>query len=273
MSSLTTAIDILHCFSPETPELRVSDVARRVAIPKSTVSRLLKEMLHHGLVEQDSRSRRYRPGPLAFRLGTLYQAHLQILDLVDAAVEDLVEEFGLTGYVGILDESEVVILRVRQGTYPVRFVLEAGFRGPAFATAIGKALLARLDDGTLNRILPPVLVHGTTKLSLPRQELLDELDETRHQGWTESVERIVFGFGAVGAAVGTADGRQSLAFCLSYPTNAHFEEQRDVMVDRILQCARAIGQKCGDPFWMRGRSGGKRTITKADGVREGLIAV
>ena len=115
MSSLTTAIDILHRFSLERPEIRVSDIARGLEIPKSTVSRLLKEMVRHGLVEQDPNTRRYRPGPLAFRLGSLYQAHFKILDLVEAAVERLVGQFGLTGYIGVLDGADVVILRVRQG--------------------------------------------------------------------------------------------------------------------------------------------------------------
>ena len=57
MSSLTSGIDILQCFASERPELRVSDVARRLNMPKSTVTRLLKEMLHHGLVEQDRKTR------------------------------------------------------------------------------------------------------------------------------------------------------------------------------------------------------------------------
>ena len=112
MSSLTTAIEILRCFSADAPELRVSDIAHRASVPKSTVSRLLKEM-QNDLVEQDEKSRRYRPGPLAFRLGTLYQAHLHILDLVENAVEKLVEEFRLIGYVGVLDGTDVVILRIR----------------------------------------------------------------------------------------------------------------------------------------------------------------
>ena len=273
MSALTTAIDILNCFSPETPELRVSEVARRLSVPKSTVSRLLKKMLHHGLVEQDAKNRRYRPGPLAFRLGTLYQAHLQILDLADSAVEVLVDEFGLTGYVGILDGTDIVVLRARQGSYPVRFVVDPGYRGPAFATAIGKALLARLDDDMLCALLPPILTYDATGLSLAREDLLLELEETREQGWTESIERIVFGFGAVGAAVGTADGQQAVAFCLSYPTKAEFEEQRDRMVERIVQCADSIGRRCGDPYWTTQRRVGPGIRSATREAEGGAVAV
>ncbi len=250
MSSLTTAIDILRCFSRERPELRVSDAARLVSVPKSTVSRLLKEMQQHGLVEQDTKSRLYRPGPLAFSLGALYNAHLHILDLVENAVEDLVDEFRLIGYVGILDGTDVVILRIRQGADLLRIVLDPGSRLPAFATAIGKALLARLDDEQLIALLPPVMTHEATDWSVDRDELLRELHEIRKLGWTESSHRTFAGIGAVGAAVTTADGRQTLAFCLSYPTNTHFEKQREPMIQRVIACAENIGRSCGDPYWV-----------------------
>lgn len=250
MSSLTTAIEILRCFSSGTPELRVSDIARQVSVPKSTVSRLLKDMQQHDLVEQDVKSRRYRPGPFAFRLGALYQAHLHILDLVENTVEELVEEFRLIGYVGVLDGTDVVILRIRQGSDLLRIVLEPGSRLPAFATAIGNALLARLDDESLMDLLPPVMTYEATDWSIDRVDLLRDLGETRRTGCAATTHRTFVGIGAVGAAVGTADGRQVLAFCLSYPTNAHFESQREHMIRRVTDCAERIGLACGDPFWV-----------------------
>lgn len=258
MSSLTTAIDILHRFSAERPELRVSDIARDLDIPKSTVSRLLKEMLRHGLVEQNVHTRLYRPGPLAFRLGSLYQAHLKILDLVEAAIEQLVGQLGLTGYIGVLDGADVVILRVRQGSYPVRFILEAGYRVPAFTTAIGKALLARLSDTAVAELHPEVLRYEVTDLALSRDDLLGSLRAIRRCGWAEAVETTFSGFGAVAAAVGAADGQQALGFCLSYPTNSPFADQKPAMVERVLQAADQIGRRAGDLYWLNRDDGPMR---------------
>lgn len=268
MSSLTTAIEILHCFSAGAPELRVSDIARQVSVPKSTVSRLLKEMQHHGLVEQDVKSRRYRPGPLAFRLGTLYQAHLHILDLVENAVEELVEEFRLIGYVGVLDGADVVILRIRQGSDLLRIVLEPGSRLPAFATAIGNALLARVDDESLMDLLPPVMTYEATDWSVDRTDLLRDLAEIRKRGCATTTHRTFVGIGAVGAAVGTADGRQVLAFCLSYPTNAHFDSKHEHMAQRVAECAERIGRACGDPFWVNRDPGAGEANATGDGFEE-----
>src|SRR3984957_19772157 len=90
MSSLETAAAILKCFSVDHMELSVSEVARRLDLPKSTVSRLMKSMASCGLVEQHRESRHYRVGVLPFRLGGLYQAHNKVLEMADDALADLV---------------------------------------------------------------------------------------------------------------------------------------------------------------------------------------
>ena len=76
---------ILECFSPENAELAVTEVSARLGMPKSTVSRLLQTMAGQGLVEQDEGTRRYRVGPLPFRLGQLYYAHVKVAELVETA--------------------------------------------------------------------------------------------------------------------------------------------------------------------------------------------
>lgn len=266
MSSLSNATDLLNCFSAETPELRVSSVARQLGLPKSTVTRLFKEMLRHGLVEQDVDSRAYRPGPLAFRLGGLYQAHLGILDLVEAAVGQLVTEFGLTGYIGVLDRADLVILRVRQGWYPVRIVLEAGYRLPAFTTAIGRALLARLRDAQVTALHPPLMHLNATGLTLTIDELLRDLAETRRVGWVEAANFTFSGFGAIGVSV-ERPGQQALAFCLSFPTNELFGARRGEMIERLVESASAIGARIDDRFWLARSAAGRRLAPPAQRTR------
>jgi DNA-binding IclR family transcriptional regulator len=220
MSSLETAVTILGCFSPDSPELGVTDVARRLNIPKSTVSRLMKVMATRALVEQDRNTRRYRVGLLPFRLGQLYQAHVEALDLMEAEVVALVEQTGFTGYISVLSGSDTVILRVREGRYPVRMVLEAGYRVPAFATASGKVLLARHSDAELRELLPATLVYQRTEIKKPLAKLLLELAAVRQQLWADAREETFPGIAAVAAAVGSADQQQPVALSLSFPVTA-----------------------------------------------------
>ena len=257
MSSLQTAVSILDCFGPGRTELAVTDVAKGLKIPKSTVSRLLRAMTQAGLVEQDAESRRYRVGPLPFRLGSLYQAHMQVLDLADAAIGELVEQTGFSGYVGVLSGTDIVILRRRQGRYPVRIVLEPGSRVAAFTTAYGKALLARQSDGELRAALPPVLIYQPTRLKTPIGKFLGELEIVRNRFWAAASEETMLGIGAIGTAVGSGNGEQPVGLSLSFPVNAVTRQQQDEMVEKLVAASARIAAQTGDPVWAARAIAGK----------------
>lgn len=260
MSSLDTAIAILGCFAPETPELAITDVARRLNMPKSTVSRLMKAMADGGLVEQHEVSRRYRVGLVPFRLGQLYQSHLKVLELMEAEVAGLVEETGFTVYVCVLNGADIVILRMQHGRYPVRMMLEPGYRVAAFSTAVGKALLARQSDTELRKLLPQMLVHENTSLKKPLTKLLHELSAVREQLWAEASEETFPGMSAIAAASGSADGQQqAVGISVSFPVNVVSPRDHDRMVELVTAAAARVAVKTFDPIW----SGAPARLQKA----------
>jgi len=246
MGTLETALDILDCFHPDSPELAVTEVARRLGIPKSTASRVLKTMAHRGLTEQCQDSKRYSVGPLPLRLGQLYRARTRTLDLVAAAVERLAAETGFTGYVGVLDGADVVILRMTQGRYPVRIVLEPGYRVAAFATAVGLALLARETDAALHTMLPPVMVHAPTGLRKSLAALLRDLAEVRRQGWADVSETTFPGIRAIAAAVGGAQDPRPIGLALSFPAGAADAAEQVRIVSRVTAAADRIAAQTDD---------------------------
>ncbi len=191
------------------------------------------------------------PGVLAFQLGNLYQRHLKVLDLIDAALKELVEESGLTGYVGVLNGTDVVIIQVRQGTYPVRLVLEKGYRVPAFVTAIGLALLARLTDEELRRMHPAELRYDETDLTSDIETLLADVRRVRETGFAAVSGTTFVGFGAVGVAVQGRAEMQPMAFSLSFPQMALSQADRDAMARRLVETCRQIGIQTGDEYWSR----------------------
>ena len=262
MGTLETALDILDCFHPDLPELAVTEVARRLGIPKSTASRVLKTMAHRGLTEQSQDSKRYSVGPLPLRLGQLYRARTRTLDLVAAAVERLAADTGFTGYVGVLDGADVVILRMVQGRYPVRIVLEPGYRVAAFATAMGLALLARETDAALRTMLPTVMAHATTGLRKSLAALLRDLASVRRQGWADASEATFPGIRAVGAAVGGAQDPHPIGLALSFPAGAADAAEHVRIVAQVTAAADRIAAQTGDPL-----------RTRAGAMSEGAVAI
>ncbi len=262
MGTLETALDILDCFHPDSPELAVTEVARRLGIPKSTASRVLKTMAHRGLTEQCQDSKRYSVGPLPLRLGQLYRARTRTLDLVAAAVERLAAETGFTGYVGVLDGADLVILRMTQGRYPVRIVLEPGYRVAAFATAMGLALLARETDAALRTMLPTVMVRAPTGLRKSLAALLKDLAAVRRQGWADVSEATFPGIRAIAAAVGGAQDQHPIGLALSFPVGAADAAEQVRIVSQVTAAADRIAAQTGD-----------LVRTRAGAMSDGAVAI
>jgi len=61
VQSLDRALEMLKLLGSE-PEMRVTDLARRLEVHKSTAFRLLWTLQEHGLVEQNPTTERYRLG-------------------------------------------------------------------------------------------------------------------------------------------------------------------------------------------------------------------
>lgn len=266
MSSLETAVSILKCFSAETPELAVNEVSRQLDLPKSTVSRLLRAMAEQGLVEQDPDSRRFSVGPLPFRLGRLYHARIRVLDLVEQELAVLVEETGFTGYVGVMNGADIIILRKRHGDYPVQMVLEPGFRVAAASTAFGKALMARMDDADMAALVPPVLVNERTGITKTAEAIIAEIGDVRRQGWALAQEAFP-DMAAIGAAVGSDDDQPPVGFALSFPRKAIEAGAMARFTARMVAIARSVAAKTGDPFWMEAKPAAAAVRARGEGAR------
>ncbi len=250
MSSLDKALQILDCFSADRAVLGVTEVAAEVGLPKSSVSRLMKSMAEAGLLEPAQKRRGYSPGPLAFRLGNLYLKDDRVLDLVERASGRLVDEFGLTSYLGVLDGTEVVLVGVRQGSYPVRLVLPKGMRIPAHVTAVGLALLARLPDEEILRRYPDSVAYSETGQVNSAAEILALAQRARADGYARTEGVTYRGFNALAVAVANENDGHLFSFSLSCPQELYTPELQARMRAGMIAEAREIGLTVGDPYWL-----------------------
>src|SRR5258708_35329865 len=110
MSALDNAIEILRCFSPHQPEISNADVIRLTGKPKSSTSRLLRQLRECGLLEQDTLTRRYRPGLLVFELGRLHRTQNDLVAAAEQRLRAVCPRTGHTGYLSWLARAHPVVL-------------------------------------------------------------------------------------------------------------------------------------------------------------------
>lgn len=249
MSTLDSAIRILQCLSPERPLLRVSEVSQALDLPKSTVSRLLKTLSDGGLLARNEDSRAYSSGPLMLQWGSLYLSRHSLLDLVEHVVTTHVETFGFTGYAGILDGADAIVLRSWQGSYPLRFVLEVGSRNAAFQAAVGIALLSEQDDAHIAAILGPEPRDPVSGITKSLDAVMAMIARFRRDGWIELPCETVPGITAIGTLVkAERSAEPSIGISMSFPDHAADAALRTEMAASLVRAAHELSTLASQPL-------------------------
>ncbi|MFC6704286.1 IclR family transcriptional regulator [Flexivirga alba] len=161
---LAKATTVLQSFTVEDHGVRFTEVQRRTGLPKSTLHRLLREMVSLRLL--DLEGDRYRLSGQLFELGMRASVERDLLEVAMPFLEDLYERTHEVVHLGIREGTEVVYVAKLNGHRPVRSPSRLGGRMPLHATAIGKALLAHAPEeirrevltGSLPRLAPRTVV-------------------------------------------------------------------------------------------------------------------
>jgi DNA-binding IclR family transcriptional regulator len=249
MSALDNAIEILRCFSPQQPEISNADVIRLTGKPKSSTSRLLRQLKECGLLEQDALTRRYRPGLLLFELGRLHRTQNDFVAAAEARLRAVCTRTGHTGYIAVLDGAEQVVLRVVGGSNPLQVVTPPGVRAPAFATSNGRAMLARLSDAEIRGRLPKRLPAISPSAPQSLAALMARIVEIRRTGYSESSNESLPGVGSLGFALTRCDTHETIGIAVSYPSHTTPVEERARLWQALRATAVELGRLFDDPVW------------------------
>ncbi|EQD37767.1 transcriptional regulator, IclR family, partial [mine drainage metagenome] len=145
VKSAERVVILLDALAHSPPGLSFSDLLISTDIPKSSLHGLLKTLLRRRIVAFDERSKTYMIGTKLWELAMAYTRQLQIVPLAWPDIEELSQKVGETVQMGVLDGADIVYIAKAESRHPLQMVSHVGSRLPAYATAIGKALLAGLS--------------------------------------------------------------------------------------------------------------------------------
>jgi DNA-binding IclR family transcriptional regulator len=182
--------------------VRVTDLSRELDVAVSTAHRLLHIMGLHGFVEQDAGSRRYRLGAAALKLGRRPIGR-NLVATAHQHLQRLSAELGETVNLVVLDGSEALFLDGVESRQLLRVATRTGARIPAYETAGGKALLARLPFAVVRGLYAEGLARATRFTVPDLAELELDLARTRERGYALNLGEHMAEVCAIGVAVGS----------------------------------------------------------------------
>lgn len=243
--TVRNALQLLCCFSRETPTLGASEITRSMRLPRTNVLRLLATLESFGFLERASEDGAFRVGLRAFELGSLFLASNSVSTLFSNALDELVARTQCTAYLAVLDKDDIVMLSCREGTLPVRFVWRIGDRLPASTTAMGKAILIHMSRKELDAHLGTrTQLRTLTEKSLTTREALDrDLNIARKRGWGSAREESYPGLTAVGAAILDQHARPIAAISISYLDHPPQPKRMEKFAEIVQAVAKDVSRK------------------------------
>lgn len=179
---------ILDMIASASEPPRMTDIVDVVALPKSSVFRLLRALEATNAVRRGERDKRYRLGSKFDDYAKVSQTPLLISRFHDEAAP-LLRPLDETAQLGVLTGVDVTFVACIDSTKPVRLVSYAGRTLPAHASATGKSLLAFAGEQALQAVLDTGLPALTAHTITDPDVLKDQLEEVRRRGFaTESEE-------------------------------------------------------------------------------------
>ncbi len=242
-SVLGRALVVLDAFGPGELTLPVAELVRRVALPKSTVHRLVADLVAHGLLERAGTE--VCLGVHLFELGCRVPAHRRLRETGLPFMEDLYETTHQVVHLGILDGYDVLCTVRINGHADLGLPTGDGARVPAHASALGKAMLAFSPRAVLVRLLTVGLRALTPYTIVVPEVLVQDLAATCRTGVAFDREEAMLGAAAVAAPV-LGPGHLVLgALSVTGPTQ-RFEPAHLAQAVRVA--AAGIARQLGAPY-------------------------
>jgi IclR family transcriptional regulator, KDG regulon repressor len=197
--------------------LGVTRIAELVGGEKSQVSRALKVLAEHGLVEREPDTLAYRLSRRLFALAAR-AADERLLDEARPVLRRLVDELEERAHLSVLQGADVLTLRSESPPHAVQAAGWVGRIVPVHCTSAGRALLCDHTRDDLASLLAGVeLASAGPNAPRDADELYDRVAAARTRGYAVVDEELEPGLVAVAAPVRGFDGRIVAAVNVSAP--------------------------------------------------------
>lgn len=235
------AAAILRALEGTTSGLSLGQIALRVALPRSTVQRIVAALIGEQFLIAASPGGRVRLGPALLRLAGSVET--DSLSLARPLLSALSAELRETVDFSVVRRDHLVFIDQVIGPERLRTVSAVGETFPLYCTANGKAFLATLTEAAIVRRIGRIYERRTPATRTSLAALLADLDSVRATGVACDMEEHTLGICAAGVALTDMLGNP---VAISVPVPApRFAERREAIRDGLLATRAALAGRFG----------------------------
>ncbi len=241
MGGLAKGLAVLEAFARGHPRATIAEMARATGQSRAAARRCLVTLTALGYARFDGKF--YTPTPRVLGLGGAWLAATPLPELLQPALEQVRAETGESCSAAILDGTEVIYIARAAARRVMAVTLGVGSRLPAWCSALGRVLLARLDDAELDARLATIRPEKLTPRTLTDPAAIRAaILQARRAGYAVVNGEIDVGLRSLAVAVEDRAGAAVAAINIGAAVGrAPPEAIRDTLLPALRRAAATVG--------------------------------
>lgn len=248
IESLRRGLEILKVLANAGPSgaLELGKISQQIHIKRTTLYRYMSTLESLGYVERDNDTRSYRLGSAVLELAAGFLAGKELVLEADALMWELAIQTRETVYLATLDRDSMLYLHKREPPFPhTHMPAGAGSRRPAYASSLGKAVLAFLPEEKVDEVLAYGMPALTPKTPTTPAALKEQLEVVRRRGYALDMGEQQLHVRCAGAPIFGYGGRVIGAISVAGTVETLTDERLAQIGLQVRETARKISRRMG----------------------------
>ena len=244
VKSTVRALEIFELLAKNKNGLTVLDISKKLNIPQSSTSNLVKTLHDSGYITRDE-TKKYVLGVRLILLGSVAMESLDIGVVAKPILQRLMEKVQETVFLAIRAQTEVVYILKIDLNCSVNTTAQPGYHKPLYNTGLGKAFLSSMTKKEQNKILSNIqLIPITSHTITNKDTLIEQLEQFRRQGYAIDDEESEYGLYCIATTVSIIDKNIEAAISIS-GLKTSVLPNKNVITKYLLDSANEISRKLG----------------------------
>jgi DNA-binding IclR family transcriptional regulator len=238
VKSARRTLELFERFAEIRRPAKVTELYRRLGMPQSSASKLLKTFAKLGYLEYDGEHRTYYPTLRVALLGSWLHDQWFGHDSLLATIEALRTELGTSVLLGIQNDKHVLYMLALPSLLRDHPIIPIGTLMPICHTAVGKVLLMEKSERELDLLVRRINAEdANAETYINPAEFTREIAECRRRGYALSNWGLVDWATVIAMPLPQLPGQPRMALGLGAP-----REWMDENLDRVVQ---TVSKKLG----------------------------
>ncbi|GEK59953.1 IclR family transcriptional regulator [Marinococcus halophilus] len=238
VQSLEKGLAVIQSFSQEHPTLTVSHASKLTGLNRPTVRRIMLTLEALGFVQADEGH--YSLTAKTLTLGYAYLSSQNLWNFAYPKMREFVQETGESCSISVLEETDIIYVARVPAKRIMSINIDIGTRLPAYATSMGRVLLAHLNEEQLEDYWIHAKLDPITDQTITNMEALKSIiHEVRINGYAHVENQLEQGLRSLAVPLTNRHGETVAAINCSVHAGRITEE---VLLSTFLPLLRATAR-------------------------------